>query len=67
MNTKFYLIVNEKGIIRTTKNEPGLTWNEVAIHLSVNLPNALFQKPLLQGEIIVDAKDVQPTVITPDI
>lgn len=53
MKVKKWLTVNNNGVCRLTKGKPGLEWNEVAILLEVNLPDALFNKPRLEAKITV--------------
>lgn len=64
MKTACYLIVNDTGSVRTTKNSPDLKWNEVAIHLNLNLPNALFFKPRLNASISLDEDEAMPAEIS---
>ena len=63
MKTQFYLVVNSSGSVSAKKNRPNLAWNEIAILMDLQLPNQLFQKPQLQGSILVEEKDVTPTQI----
>ena len=67
MKAPFYLIVNKTGRVRTTKTQPALSWDEISIHMNLELPDSLFKKPLLTAEVKVKDADVQPTVITPDM
>jgi hypothetical protein len=53
MKVKKWLTVNNKGACRVTKAKPGLDWNEVAIFLEIELPDALFNKPRLEAKITV--------------
>ena len=53
MIVKFFLVVNHKGAVRTVKSRPTVDWNEVSISLEFHLPNALFEKPQLQGMLII--------------
>lgn len=63
MKIKFYLIINVNGTIRTTKTQPDLKWNEVAILVNLELPLALFQRPTLEATLQVPDSAVHPTVI----
>lgn len=63
MKTQFYLVVNSNGSVSAKKNRPNLAWNEVSILMDLQLPSMLFQKPQLQGSILVEEKDVTPTHI----
>lgn len=47
----FYLIVSEKGRIRTTKGIPGLYNDEIAIQIKMILPNILFKRPSIHASI----------------
>lgn len=48
---------------RVAAKQPNLEAGEVAIHLSVSLPQALFQRPMLRASVIVPADKVTPTTI----
>lgn len=67
MNVEFYLVVNERGSVRTVKNKPGLDWNEVAIKLDLKLPDALFEKPHLSASINVGDDAVNTPNIEADV
>jgi len=71
MKVKKWLIVNSKGACRLAVNKPGIDWNEVAIHLEVDLPDALFKKPRLEAKITVPdeaaASDVISAIVSDDI
>lgn len=67
MVSNFYLIVNKKGILRVTKTQPSLNWDEISISMCLQLPDKLFQKPFLSANIIVGDDKINPTVITPEI
>lgn len=51
MKTNCYLIVNDKGRIRTTKRVPDLKWDEVAVFVRLEIPKALFSRPNLIAEL----------------
>lgn len=65
--TACYLIVNSKGQVRVNKSKPSLDSNEVAIHLGIQLPEALFKRPLLDAKVIVGSEAVAPVEISPDV
>ena len=67
MKAPFYLIVNKKGSVRTTKTQPDLKWDEISIQMNLDLPDTLFKKPLLSASIVVNEKQVTPAVISPVI
>lgn len=53
MKFKKWLTINSRGGCRITKGKPGLDWDEVAIQLEIELPDALFKKPRLEAKITV--------------
>jgi hypothetical protein len=63
MKTSFHLVVNKKGAARVVKARPSLGFDEVSIAMNLELPDSLFQKPLLTASVTVPAKSVAPTVI----
>lgn len=64
MKTQFYLVVNDNGTVKTTKNRPNLNWNEVSIQTSLTLPDMLFRKPHLQATIVVSDEAAAPKEIS---
>lgn len=67
MKTSFYLTVNSSGSTRTTKKSPDLKWDEVTIHLQLDLPNQLFYKPRLNARIEVAEEDIMPIDIPTEV
>lgn len=59
MNVKFWLVVNSKGSIRTVKNRPGLSWDEISIHCEVKVPDAIFKRPTINASIQIPEDIVQ--------
>ncbi len=55
MVREFYLIVNKRGAVRTTKGVPGLYSDEISIKMKLQLPDEIFTKPMLMGSIILPA------------
>lgn len=66
MKTSFYITVTNTGTVKTTKNRPGLNWNEVAVLCNLELPDMLFKKPQISASIIVSDKDAAPFTIDAD-
>lgn len=60
MKTKFFLTVNNRGIVKVTKNPTYTKISEISIGCSLELPDVLFKRPQIEAGICVDAKDVQP-------
>lgn len=67
MKIKTFLVVNDRGGVRTVKNRPALDFNEVAIQVAIDLPDRLFQKPALSAEIVVPEDAVQSPEITAEV
>jgi hypothetical protein len=67
MKISFYLIVNSKGTVKTTKNRPGLNWDEISMKVNLELPAGLFQKPQLSADIKIPDEAATPTEITADV
>lgn len=62
-----YLIVNENGRVRATKNPPALEIDEVAIKLDLVLPSSLFVRPRFQATVKVSEDAVRTQVIAPEV
>ena len=67
MKTSAYLIINPNGVVSVRKSKPFLQWNEIAVRISLDIPDALFQRPHLEATISVDPEKVQPTQINPEM
>lgn len=67
MKKEFYLTVNSNGTTKTTKSKPALDWNEIAIHVKLDLPDSLFRKPQLNATISVPESAVEPREITAEM
>lgn len=52
---------------RVTKRRPSVAKNEVTLQIKLSLPTALFERPQLVAEIVVDPDDVSQPVITADV
>lgn len=63
MKTKFYLNIKENGSIRATKTKVSLDYNEISIEMSLELPNTLFRKPIITGNIKVTEDMVSPNTL----
>ena len=68
MMAGFWLKVNYRGTVSATRGKPRFTEvDEVCIRMNVELPNSLFEKPMLQASMVVPKESVTPSVITPEI
>jgi hypothetical protein len=69
MKQAFYLCFRKKRRgwgqlhVRATDGLPNLESGEVSIRITADLPDVLFQKPMLEAEIKVPADEVGPTTI----
>lgn len=54
---------NPKAVLRVTKTAPALDFNEIAVRLSIELPDELFSKPRLEATINVPKEAVSAPVI----
>jgi hypothetical protein len=60
MLTKFFLVISSSGKVRTVKSQPSLSYDEISISMNLNVPNRLFEKPLLHAEITVPESAATP-------
>lgn len=80
MQAKFYLVINAKkstyGIhprpwvesgVKVRKEKPSTKPNEVAIKVSVTIPDAYFEVPELSATIEVPDDAVNKPIITPEV
>jgi len=51
-----WLTINNKGSARLTKTKPRLEWNEVSMLLNVEIPDSVFQRPILTANIKIDGE-----------
>ena len=61
MRVEKWLVVSSRGNVEVKQRTPtnlGLT--EVALRLVLDLPDALFRRPVLSAEVTVDPSTVQP-------
>ncbi len=71
MKHTFYLAFKKKRgwalSVRATERNPSLAAGEVAIKVSVDLPDALFTRPMLAATITVPADKVSPATIDANV
>lgn len=66
MKTSCYLIVGANGAIRINKRTYSLNWDEVAIALTLDIPDRLFERPMLSATITLPESsiaDVQGPIV----
>lgn len=59
MKCNGYLTVNSRGTARFTKTRCGLNWNEIAIKVNFEIPDKLFERPMIEATIEI-SKDIIP-------
>ena len=57
----------EKATARLTTNKPALESYEIAIRLNFDIPDSLFDKPLLQANVVIPKNSVSAPTITADV
>jgi hypothetical protein len=56
--TTVYLITTRNGFVRATKRKPTLSRGEVAIELTLTVPDECFRAPIIQTRVEVDPDEV---------
>lgn len=72
MKTNAWLIFKKVGTMEVRKQKPRLEWNELAMQVNVEIPDALFDRPTLEAHITVQdipntANDAQVIVNTAEL
>lgn len=65
MITKQWLIINKRGITRMTRTKPSLGYNEIAIAVQLQVPDELFERPVINAKI--EIKDVDKLEFDPQV
>lgn len=62
MKDRIYLVANCSGVVRMTKRPPSLHREEVAISVSVSIPDGVFRHPIIAVTLDVpEDRVIQPT------
>ena len=51
MKNSFWLITKKSGVPRITKTRPAMKWDEIAIYVSLEMPDEVFQRPTISAKI----------------
>lgn len=51
MKLSKWLIVSNRGTTRLVSSKPKVDWNEVAIKLNVEIPDIVFQRPMIEANV----------------
>lgn len=63
MKAKVYLVASRSGVLRMTKNPPDLFRGELAVALSVTIPDTAFREPILSATMEVpESAVIHPTI-----
>lgn len=62
-----YLIIGRNGIRGFRKSRPSLNWDEVSCAVSIDIPDQLFMRPMLNANINVDESVVSPQEIPTEL
>lgn len=62
-----YLIISNRGNVTVREREPRLAGNEIALRLELDIPDALFQRPVLKAHMTIPKEAVPKSSITPAI
>lgn len=54
MKASSWLIINKRGIKAVRKVKPALDWDEIAIKVNLEIPDALLSRPTIDAKIVVD-------------
>lgn len=46
-----YLVINSKGSARLCVTKPSLDWNEIAVEVNIQVPDSVFDRPMLKANI----------------
>jgi hypothetical protein len=65
MKTKQWLAISKSGIQRIRKSKPDLEWDEIAIQVTLDIPDELFERPIIDAKI--EVKDVPNNVYDPSV
>ena len=65
MNATQWMVINKNGIQKIRQSKPDLGWNEIAVRVSVEVPDELFKRPHIEASIKVS--DVPNTAYDADI
>lgn len=67
MKLKKFLTIRSNGLCRITANKPYLDSEEIAIQLNLEIPVAIFYKPSLEANIVIDESAIGPEKICDDV
>ena len=67
MKLKLNLFLKANGDVRMTKKDNGTYQDEVYLRLEINVPDALFRRPVINAAVDLTNSDIKQFVIEPEI
>lgn len=67
MKLKLNLFIKSNGDVRMTKRDNGIYQDEIYLKLELNVPDALFKRPVINAAVDLSNSDVKQFVISPEI
>jgi hypothetical protein len=59
-----YLVINHRGNVTIREREPRLAGNEIALRIQLDVPDKLFERPVLMASMKVPSEAVPKAQIT---
>lgn len=67
MKLKLNLFIKSSGDVRITKRDSGIYQDEIYLKLELNVPDALFKRPIINAAVDLMAANIEQFVIDPKI
>lgn len=67
MKLKLNLFIKGSGEVRITKKDTGIYQDEIYLKLELNVPDALFKRPIINAAVDLMAADIEQFIIDPKI
>lgn len=75
MDAEFYLVIGAKkqyarrklSGLRVTRKKPSTGPEEIAVKVTMSIPDALFERPEVEASIVVPASGERSTVVTAEV
>jgi len=65
--TTFYLVISSTGKIEVKKNKPAIRLNQIGIKIKLELPQALFERPVFEATVRVEDQGEASRFLSTDI
>lgn len=67
MKVKLNLFIKGNGSVRITKKDTGIYQDEIYLKLELNVPDALFKRPIINAAVDLSAADIEQFIIDPTV